>query len=316
MAMELAIAEAELYWGATSPNPAVGAAGLDRAGNVLAVAAHQRAGAPHAERNLITKIQELGKQNELFAVVVTLEPCNHHGRTPPCTDAILAANVSEVYFGSRDENSAVIGNGAKRLAEAGILIKGGVLAEKCAHLTRSFFHHARTGKPWVTLKQAFRVSGSMIPESGTKTFTSPENLVFAHRLRQRADAILTGSGTVLADDPLFTVRLVPDFTHKARYLALLDRRQRVSEAWKERTRSAGFKLLEASSVSEALVELGRAQCLEVLVEAGPELSEYFLTNALWDEHVVLREGSDSSPEIRFREPLACSTPKGELCSPV
>lgn len=317
-AMRLAIREAEKYAGSTTPNPPVGATGIDPDGNILAVAAHHRAGEPHAERNLIQIFKDLDELEELHTMVVTLEPCNHQGRTGPCTEAIIEAGVKRIIVGVRDPNPDVAGGGIDRLREAGIQVAEGVLAGDCSYLARSFFHKARTGRPWITVKQAIRDGGSMIPPEGKKTFTSPEGLTLAHRLRRRADAILTGSGTVLADNPLFTVRHVPDFPHKQRYLVALDRRGRISTEWKESVKKSGFQLLEASSIEEALLELGRRDVMEVLVEAGPELSNHMIREGLWDERVVIRAGVGADTTFKLRDPesvIGRESRKGSYCLP-
>lgn len=317
-AMRLAIREAEKFAGATSPNPPVGAAGLDSDGNILAVAAHQRAGEPHAERNLIKIFEELDELEDLDTLVVTLEPCNHQGRTGPCTEAILATPIKRVVVGILDPNPKVAGNGLERLRAAGIEVESGVLEADCRYLTRSFLHKIKTGLPWVTVKRAVRRNGSMRPDAGKKTFTSPEALVLAHRLRRRADAIITGSGTVLADNPLFTVRHIPDFSHKKRYLLALDRRGRINSEWKKSAATAGFELLEAESFEDALVKLGRLDVMEVLVEAGPELSTYVLEQGLWDEHVLLQEGFNADTKFSLRDPMAVigrESRRGSYCLP-
>jgi diaminohydroxyphosphoribosylaminopyrimidine deaminase/5-amino-6-(5-phosphoribosylamino)uracil reductase len=141
----------------------------------------------------------------------------------------------------------------------------------------------------------------MIPPPGQKTFTSESSLRFAHELRRRADAILTGSGTVLADDPEFTVRRVPDHTVvaqglKPRRLVVLDRGGRVPRGWLKRAEKLGFDVWLRGDAREALNELGSSGALEVLVEAGPSVSEFFLSQSLWDEHVLIRTPNLAAPE--------------------
>ncbi len=316
--MRLAIREAERYAGATTPNPPVGAAGLDADGNILAVAAHHKAGKPHAERNLIQIFRDLDELDDLHTLVVTLEPCNHTGRTGPCTGAILETNIHRVVVGTLDPNPGVAGNGLAHLKSKGIAVESGTLPKECSYLARSFFHKLRTGLPWVTVKQAIRSNGRMRPDPGKKTFTSPEGLVLAHRLRRRADAIITGSGTVLTDNPLFTVRHVPDFSHKRRYLLALDRRERINSEWKEATRATGFELLEAATFEDALVKLGQLDVLEVLVEAGPNLSTYVLEQNLWDEHVLIQEGINANTKFTLRDPqtvIGCESWRRPYCLP-
>ncbi len=317
-AMRLAIREAEKFAGATNPNPPVGAAGLDAEGNILALAAHERAGQPHAERNLIQIFQDMGELEELHTLVVTLEPCNHQGKTPPCTTGILGTNIKQVFIGTLDTNPHVAGKGIETLRSAGIHVEVGILESECRYQLRSFFHKAKTGLPWVTVKQAIRKNGSMEPSKGRKTFTSPEGLVLAHRLRRRADAIITGSGTVLSDNPLFTVRHIPDFAEKSRFVVALDRRNRIDPAWISSIEAAGFTFLAASSFEEALVELGRAGAMEILVEAGPKLCNFVLEHQLWDEHVLIQEGINADSRFILRDPVSVigrESQKGSYCLP-
>lgn len=325
---EFAIQAAALKLGATSPNPPVGAAALDADGNILSVQAHQRAGTPHAEALVLRDCRERGIADRIHTMVVTLEPCNHHGRTPPCSEALLAAGVKRVVYGARDPNPKAAG-GAERLREAGVEayeireiapilersssnhLAGEVkqndalnlcgefqaLYERCLDLIRPFSHWARTRTPWVTLKTALDRESSMIPQRGTKTFTSPDSLRLAHELRRRCDAILTGSGTILADLPEFTVRHVPDHVDKRRWLAILDRRGRVPANYLDAARARGLEpRCDFKTVQEALEFLGAQGCLEVLVEAGPALSETILKMSLWNEHVLIRQQAPGQPD--------------------
>ncbi len=284
--------------GATSPNPPVGAVALTQDGRVLGMAAHKKSGEPHAEAQVLRICREQGTLSQVHTLVVTLEPCNHQGKTPPCTESILQAGVKHVVFGSRDPNPKVKGGGAERLREAGIQVTEGILLLPCEELIRPFAHWVRTGRPWVTLKTAWRKEGqginpqrmTMIPPQGQRTFTSPDSLRLAHELRKRADAILTGSGTVLIDQPQFTVRQVPDHLGKKRWLILLDRRRRINKDWIQDRENTGFNILLMDDVETALTLLGQKGCLEVLVEAGPSLSGFFLEKSLWNEHILILQG--------------------------
>jgi diaminohydroxyphosphoribosylaminopyrimidine deaminase/5-amino-6-(5-phosphoribosylamino)uracil reductase len=304
-ALRLALLEAKRFRGATAPNPPVGAAALSDSGELLAVAAHQRAGDFHAEARLLRECAERGIANQIHTVVVTLEPCNHHGRTPPCTVALIQAGVKRVLFGVTDSNPHVRGGGVTHLRESGIeveQVRDQDLASECEELVAPFFYWARTGLPWVTVKTAFDSFGSMIPPTGEKTFTSSESLRFAHELRRRSDAILTGSGTVLSDDPQFTVRNVEDHSDKRRWLVVLDRRERVSSDWVE-ARSNDFNVLRETredGIKKTLKELGERGVQEILVEAGPQISSAFLEHGLWNEHFMIRAGATDQIERRLR----------------
>ena len=148
----------------------------------------------------------------------------------------------------------------------------------------------------MTVKQALNAQGSMIPPQGQKTFTSERSLRFAHELRKRSDAILTGSGTVLADEPLFTVRRVPDHLEKSRWLILLDRRNRVPELYLAKAHLAGFRVVRFLDLQKSLEFLGSQGVLEVLVEAGPELTRSILDGGFWDTHVLI-ETSPSGERV-------------------
>jgi len=302
--MKMALNAAEQFVGATAPNPPVGAIALDKGGKVLLGAGHAKAGEPHAEAKVLELAAKLGKLAAIETLVVTLEPCNHQGRTPPCTEAILRhRHIKRVVFGCRDPNPKVTGQGAGRLRAAGLEVVEGVLEDECRFLIRAFAKACNTGLPYVTLKTAIRADGSMIPPAGSKTFTSDSSLRLAHELRKRADAIWTGSGTVLADDPDFTVRLVSDHPGKRRQLVLSDRRRRVPPAWLAKAEKNGFQQLFAPSLQEGLEILGKNGALEVLVECGPELRKAWVESGLWDESVVIRQGQpgeEDQVEIELR----------------
>ncbi len=300
-----AIAAAADLAGATSPNPPVGCAILDAAGNILAVEAHRKAGGLHAEARAIAACQAAGTTGRIHTVVVTLEPCNHHGRTPPCSEAILSTPTREVWIAETDPNPRVEGGGASRLAAAGLSVRhlseldhpdAGQLSAEAERLIAPFATWVTTGRPFVTIKQALDDTGSMIPPPGRKTFTSEASLTLAHSMRRRADAILTGSGTILADRPEFTVRHLPDHPGKSRILAILDRRGRVpADDLAEATRR-GLRPILFGDIGDALTRLGNEGVHEVLVEAGPELMGAILAANLWDELVIIRRTRSDLPD--------------------
>lgn len=311
-AFRLAVAEALIHEGATAPNPAVGCVLLDAQGQVLVAAGHARAGAPHAEAAALAQARALGLADRIHTAVVTLEPCNHHGRTGPCAEALIKAGVAEVWMALPDPNPQASG-GAGRLGAAGVAVHGLAeldhpdrdgLMQDAGRLLAPFATRIRRGRPFVTVKQALDPQGSMIPPPGHKTFTSPAALTLAHQLRRRADAILTGSGTVLADRPEFTVRHVPDIPGKSRALVILDRRGRVDPAYLEAARARGFRPRLAQDLAQALADLAREGCNEVLVEAGPAVTEAVRAAGLWDEWVTIRKGAnpDGSDRITLSHP--------------
>ena len=287
-----AVLAAQEFEGATAPNPPVGCVILDADGEELAVAAHQKAGQPHAEALAIQHCREAGTIDLIHTFIVTLEPCNHHGRTPPCSEAILATPAKYIWIGTKDPNPHVAGGGADCLRAVGLDVQfwpEGQWAQKAWRLIAPFSKLKSTGVPWVTVKQAMNLEGTMIPPLGQKTFTSPSSLKLAHQLRKRADAIITGSGTVLADAPLFNVRHVPDFEGKRRKLVVLDRRKRVPQNYFDAAAQSGFDVVQVQSIEVALQKLGAAGAMEVLVEAGPKVTKSILASGLWDEHVLIQQ---------------------------
>ncbi|PVM82239.1 bifunctional diaminohydroxyphosphoribosylaminopyrimidine deaminase/5-amino-6-(5-phosphoribosylamino)uracil reductase RibD [Caulobacter endophyticus] len=306
-AFRLALDAASAWAGATAPNPPVGCAVLAVDGEVLAVRAHRGAGLPHAETAALDACRD--RWDAVHSLVVTLEPCNHHGRTPPCSEAILASTARAVWIGARDPNPAVAGGGAERLSAAGLDVAfvEGPLAAESARLVAPFAMRATRGRPWLTLKQAFTADGSMIPPPGQKTFSSEASLDLAHALRRRADAMITGSGTILADAPLLTVRRTPDPRRTPRRLAILDRRGRVPSAYLAAARECGLEPSIHLDIPALLADLADGGALEALVEAGPTLSAAFLAAGLWDEHVtitkVARPGDPDTVETVLRRPV-------------
>ena len=197
MRRALELAEAGRY--GASPNPMVGAVLLSRTGEVVGTGAHLRCGGPHAE---IVALEQGAAQSTGGTMVVTLEPCNHQGRTPPCVDALLAAGIARVVIGSRDPNPLVKGAGAEALRTAGVEVLEGVEEAACRRLNRRFFHWVTTGWPFVTLKMAMTLDGKLAARGGrSRWITSEASRKEGYALREEHDAILVGVNTVLTDDP-------------------------------------------------------------------------------------------------------------------
>lgn len=187
------------------PNPRVGALILDAEGRLVGRGAHGGPGSPHAE---VLALAEAGERAAGGTLVVSLEPCDHTGRTPPCTEAILAAGVHRVLVGAEDPDARVAGRGLARLRAAGLEVRSGIAAAEVEALDPAYFHHRRVGRPRVTLKAALTLDGWSAAADGTSRWiTSEEAREDAHRRRAAADAVLVGAGTVRADDPLLSVRL-------------------------------------------------------------------------------------------------------------
>jgi len=202
MARALALAEQGLY--TTTPNPRVGCV-ITRNEQIAGEGWHEKAGAPHAE---IVALQNIQGQSAGTTVYVNLEPCNHHGRTPPCAEALIKAGVARVVAAMRDPNPQASGGGAA-LAAAGIRFEHGLMEEAARELNIGFVSRATRGRPWVRLKAAATLDGrSALPDGRSQWITGPEARRDGHRWRARACAVLTGIGTVKADDPRLTVREV------------------------------------------------------------------------------------------------------------
>jgi diaminohydroxyphosphoribosylaminopyrimidine deaminase/5-amino-6-(5-phosphoribosylamino)uracil reductase len=202
--MRIALKQAEKGLGRTSPNPAVGAV-ITQGGRVVARGFHAKAGAPHAE---VLAIRAAGPRARGGDLYTTLEPCNHQGRTPPCTDAILEAGIRRVICASHDPNPLVDGKGIARLRRAGVQVITGILEEQADSLNRPFLKAMRTGLPWVTLKAAVTLDGKIATATGDSRWVTGEDArAMVHRLRDRVDAILVGANTVVRDDPRLTTRL-------------------------------------------------------------------------------------------------------------
>jgi diaminohydroxyphosphoribosylaminopyrimidine deaminase/5-amino-6-(5-phosphoribosylamino)uracil reductase len=202
--MALALKLAAKAAGYTSPNPLVGAV-VVKDGSIVGKGYHHRYGKPHAEVEALRQAGPLARGGTLY---VTLEPCNHHGKTPPCTEAVLAAGISRVVIANADPNPGVTGGGAAYLREKGLIVDLGLLAEAGARLNAAFFKAMTTGRPLVIAKAAASLDGKIATRTGdSQWITGPKARLWVHRLRHEVDAILVGAGTVLADDPQLTTRL-------------------------------------------------------------------------------------------------------------
>ena len=213
--MRLALRLARRGHGMTSPNPMVGAV-LVKRGKIIGRGWHRRAGAPHAEIEALRDAQERGHQPRGATLYVTLEPCCTHGRTPPCTKAIIAAGIKNVMVGATDPNPQHAGKGFRILRRAGIEVVPGVLSGECAKLNEVFNHWIVRRTPFVTVKAAMTLDGKIATASGeSKWITGEKARAYGMRLRQGSDAILVGINTILADDPSLTARTAPGLKSKA-----------------------------------------------------------------------------------------------------
>jgi diaminohydroxyphosphoribosylaminopyrimidine deaminase/5-amino-6-(5-phosphoribosylamino)uracil reductase len=203
--MAEAVAQGRRGLGFTSPNPPVGCV-IVREGAIVGRGFHRRAGEPHAE---IEALRDAGDRARGADMYVTLEPCCHHGRTGPCTAAVVEAGIRRVVAGCRDPNPRVSGRGARGLRRAGVTVELGAHGAQCEDLLRGFRSVVERGRPWVELKLAVSLDGRIAAAGGaSKWLSSPPSRRRVQEMRRRADAILVGVGTVLADDPRLTCRLV------------------------------------------------------------------------------------------------------------
>ena len=324
--MRLALREAAKGLGRTSPNPAVGAV-LVRAGRVVARGHHARAGGPHAE---VVAIRAAGARARGADLYTTLEPCDHYGKTPPCSIAVLEAGVRRVFVGSADPNPLVNGKGIARLRGAGVEVAEDVLRGECDALNAHWFKYIRERRPYVTLKAAVTLDGRIATRTGDARWVTGEAARrWVHRLRDRVDAVLVGAGTARADDPLLTTRLAggrgrdavrvvldTDLRLPSR-LALLNPRSPaptlVAHA-SARTRRVrpGVELLRCKrgkggvDLRDLLAKLAARGVTHLLVEGGARVHARFLEEGLVDRVAVLvapkLAGADGVPLLAGRGP--------------
>ena len=271
-AMRLAVEHADLVKGATYPNPPVGAVILDRDGRVAGVGGTQPAGSAHAE---VVALRRAGRLAVGGTAVVTLEPCNHHGKTPPCVDALLEAGITSVVYAVSDPNPRAAG-GAARLAAAGVHVVSDVQADLVTTgPLREWLHKQRTGLPHVTWKYATSIDGrSAAADGSSQWITSEAARADLHRRRAAADAIVVGTGTVLADDPVLTARLSDGGLAERQPLrVVVGKREIPSEAnvLNDDSRTMVIRTHDPAEVLKAL-----ADRTDVLIEGGPTLAGAFL----------------------------------------
>lgn len=308
--MRLALRLARKGLGGTSPNPAVGAVLVSPGDAIVGRGYHKRAGCPHAEAEALA---EAGRAARGATLYVNLEPCSHHGRTPPCAEALVEHGVAKVFFSIRDPNPLVSGRGAAILRGAGVEVAEGLLAAEAARLNEAFIKFIATGLPFVTMKSAMTMDGKIATAGGnSKWITGDKARRYVHLLRSRSDAVLVGVGTVLADDPLLTVRLVKagrdplrvvvDSTARtpadARLLKtgappLIAVTSRADPAKRDALAAAGAKVAVLPADDDGRVDLaslcaylGRQGITSVLVEGGGKVASSALKAGVVDKILV------------------------------
>jgi len=304
MSRALVLAARGLY--TTTPNPRVGCV-IVNDDEIVGEGWHVNCGGAHAEVNALKQADTRAVGGTLY---VTLEPCAHYGKTPPCVDVIVKSGISRVVFGAKDPNPLVDGRGMEHLKANGISVEGGLFSEKSEELNLGFFKRMRYGKPWVRVKVAAGLDGKTALENGrSQWITSKESRVDAHKLRAQSCVVLTGVGTVVEDDPRLTVRHTE--TSRQPGKVIVDSQLRspldahlfktlgvtVATAVKEQNRLDDFiqkgvnvLVLPDSEgrvdLDALLVELANQQVNEVLVEAGINLHSALLHRHLIDEMII------------------------------
>jgi diaminohydroxyphosphoribosylaminopyrimidine deaminase/5-amino-6-(5-phosphoribosylamino)uracil reductase len=299
--MRRALALAELGWGQTAPNPMVGAV-LVRDGEIVGEGYHAKYGGDHAEVVALRSAGDLARGSTLY---VTLEPCAHHGKTPPCADAIIAAGVSRVVAAAADP-SPVAAGGAQRLRAANIEVTLGVEERAAKEVNAPFFHAIASNRPWVTLKLGVSLDGAIADHGGqSKWITNAASRRETHRIRAGNDAIAVGIGTVLSDDPALTVRDAPPprvppirvvFDRSARlpHDSQLARSAReipvvvIAAQPAPALAALGVEVLVAPTTPAALVALRQRGIRSLLVEGGATLAGAMLDESLVDRVVIFQ----------------------------
>lgn len=301
MARALQLAERGLY--TTTPNPRVGCVIVDDAGHIVGEGWHERAGEPHAE---VHALRAAGEAARGATAYVTLEPCSHFGRTPPCSDALIAAGVRRVVAAMQDPNPLVAGRGLARLRDAGIEVEVGVMNESAARLNEGFISRVTRGRPWLRLKLAATLDGKTALNNGQSQWITGEAArADGHHWRARSCAVLTGIGTVLADNPKLNVRSVE--TPRQPMKIIVDRQLQtpinaavlsgaptmIVTAQENRDRWAPFEARGAEVIAlpdsdgrvdlaALMQELGKRGLNEVLTEAGAGLNGALVADGLAD----------------------------------
>ncbi|WP_121392115.1 bifunctional diaminohydroxyphosphoribosylaminopyrimidine deaminase/5-amino-6-(5-phosphoribosylamino)uracil reductase RibD [Actinokineospora cianjurensis] len=279
-AMRFAVGLAEGARGVTSPNPPVGCVVLDAAGERVGEGATRPPGGPHAE---VVALAEAGARARGGTAVVTLEPCAHYGRTPPCTDALIAAGIARVVYAVADPNPVASG-GARTLEGAGVSTRGGLLADEVAKgPLRAWLHAVRHGRPHVTWKYAATLDGRVAAVDGTSRWiSSAVSRAEVHELRGRVDAIVVGTGTIKVDDPALTARGSGGTPGARQPLRVVVGHTDLPDTARVLDDSAETLLARTHDPAEVLAALHARGVVDVLLEGGPTLAGAFTGAGLVD----------------------------------
>ena len=309
--MKQAIRLARKGLGSTSPNPLVGAL-VVKDGQIIGSGYHKRAGAPHAEIEALSKAGKGAKGSTLYA---NLEPCNHYGRTPPCTKTILESSVSKIVVGMSDPNPNVTGGGCKFLRSKGVEVKCGVLEEECTRLNEVYIKYATKGKPFVILKGALTLDGWIATQTGnSKWITNEKSRRFVHILRKRVDAIMVGVGTLISDNPLLTpylagrsdrepVRVIADtnlrvpiqsrvFNSGTSALTIIAAGSNIKNSKRKTIEGLGARVINCQmrdgriDLADLLDKLAEMSISSVLVEGGASIFSSIIREGLVDKFYI------------------------------
>ena len=303
--MRRAIELAEHGRGQVAPNPPVGCV-LARGGKIIAEGWHDHLGDLHAEQAAIADAETQSVATEGCTAYVTLEPCNHFGRTPPCTQALLWAGVGEVIVATRDPNPTVRGEGIQVLLDAGIIVREGLLCNEAQTQMQAFMHWCEYRRPLVTLKAAMDANG-VVDGDVPGRFTSEESLDAAHRLRRQCDAILVGVNTIIRDNPSLNIRRVPLGKRAQPVRIVLDRTLRIPLDAAVMTDGQETVLVHiqqdlvgvalpagdgGADLNALMDHLGDRGIQELLIEGGPIVWKHFLDEELVDRAIIIRSATE------------------------
>jgi len=304
--MRVALRLAKKGLGRTSPNPCVGAV-VVRGGNIIGRGWHKKAGLPHAEVIALNMAGDRARGADLY---VTLEPCTHFGRTPPCVDAIIRAGVKRVFIGCKDPNPRVKGKGIRKLERAGIKVASGILKEELLSINEAYEKYITTGLPFVILKLATTLDGKIATKTGeSKWITSIDARRYVHRLRSIVDCVMVGSATVIRDNPSLTVRLIKGrnparavvdsqlkipldsnfFSGGSHVFVFTTKRADKKKIKETEKKGAGVIVVpsakEGVSLKAVMREFGKREITSVMIEGGARLSAGALKQGVVDKVV-------------------------------
>ncbi|MDD5428638.1 MAG: bifunctional diaminohydroxyphosphoribosylaminopyrimidine deaminase/5-amino-6-(5-phosphoribosylamino)uracil reductase RibD [Candidatus Omnitrophica bacterium] len=295
--MRMALGLARRAEGLTNPNPAVGAV-IVKDGKIVGKGYHKRCGLPHAEVNAL---REAGSKARGATLYVTLEPCDHFGRTGPCTEAIIKAGIKRVVAAMKDPNPIVSGKGLKKLKRHGIKVSAGLCKDAAANINKPFIKFVTTGMPYVTVKMAESLDGKIAANSGdSKWITADDSRRYVHGLRAKADVVMVGVNTVIKDDPLLIskvskgkqpARVIVDSSLKTPPNARIFSHTDISPVYIAATKYGGKRcdIIKARAdrgkvdLKDLLKKLGRMGFIHVMVEGGGELAASLVEKRLADE---------------------------------